>query len=162
MGVTTRPTARDGRAPRQPSRLVGWGLVLALVALVVAGVAAGVLRQPAVLDPASPDGTVQAYVQAVLDGDWDRARSHVDDGLAARCTVLDFRHSWVPDGLTAVLADVRLDDDCAEVEVRLRTTAQPGLFDTGYRTTETFDLVRTGTTWHITGQPWPVYDCRGW
>jgi hypothetical protein len=132
------------------------------VVLVAAGVALGVLREPVLLDPQTPEGTVQAYVQAVLDGEWNDARSHLADDLEAECTAIDFRRSWVPDSLTATLDDVRVDGDEAEVVVRLRTAAEPDPFGGRYESTETFDLIREGTTWRLTGQPWPVYDCGWW
>ena len=165
MSVTTRPPDHGGQPPRErprSSRLVGWSLGAALVVLIAAGVAVGVLREPVLLDPQTPEGTVQAYVQAVLDGEWNEARSHLTDDLEAECTAIDFRHSWIPDSLTATLDDVRLDGDEAEVIVRLRTAAEPDPFGGGYETSETFDLIREDTTWRVTGQPWPVYDCRGW
>jgi hypothetical protein len=101
-------------------------------------------------------------VQAVLDGEWNGARSHLTDDLGAECTAISFRHAWVPDSLTATLDDVRIDADEAEVVVRLRTAAEPDPFGGRYETTETFDLLREDTTWRITGQPWPVYDCGWW
>jgi hypothetical protein len=165
MSVTTRHLDPGAQAPRErprSGRLVGWVLAAALVVLVAAAVAVGVLREPILLDPQTPEGTVQAYVQAVLDGEWHEARSHLTDDLEAECTATHFRHSWVPDSLTATLDDVRLDDDEAEVLVRLRTTAEPTPFDGPYETTETFDLIREDTSWRITGQPWPVYDCGWW
>ena len=165
MSVTTRPLDPGAQPPRErprSSRLVGWSLGAALVVLIAAGVVVGVLREPVLLDPQTPEGTVQAYVQAVLDGEWNEARSHLTDDLEAECTAIDFRRSWVPDSLTATLADVRVDSDEAEVAVRLRTAAEPGPFGGRYETTETFDLIREGTTWRITGQPWPVHDCGWW
>ena len=161
----TRPLDSSAQGPHErprSSRLVGWILGAALVVLVAAGAAMGILRDPLLLDPQTPEGTVQAYVQAVLDGEWSDARSHLTEDLGAECTAINFRHSWVPDSLTATLDDVRIDDDEAEVLVRLRTPAEPDPFGGRYETTETFDLLREGTTWRITGQPWPVYDCGWW
>jgi hypothetical protein len=165
MSMTTRPFDHDAQPPHRhlhAPRLSRWILAAALVVLVTAAVAVGVLREPALLDPQSPEGTVQAYVQAVLDGDWAEARSHLGDDLDADCSAIDFRQAWVPDGLTATLDDVKVDGDEAEVAIRLRTAAEPDPFGGGYATTETFDLTREGSTWLVIGQPWPVYDCRGW
>ncbi len=138
MSVTTRPPDHGGQPPRErprSSRLVGWGLGAALVVLIAAG---------------------------VLDSEWNDARSHLAGDLEAECTAIDFRRSWVPDSLTAMLDDVRVDSDAAEVVVRLRTAAEPDPFGGRYESTETFDLIREGTTWRLTGQPWPVYDCGWW
>jgi hypothetical protein len=165
MNVTTRPPDHGGQPPRErprPPRLARWSLAVALMVVIVAGVAVGVLREPVLLDPHTPEGTVQAFMRAVLDGDWNAARSHITDELKAECTAIDFRHSWIPDSLTATLDDVRIDGDEAEVVIRLRTAAGPGPFGGGYEATETFDLLREDTAWRVTGQPWPVYDCRGW
>ena len=165
MSVTTRPSDHGGQPPRErprSTRLIGWSLAAALVVLVAAGVVVGVLRDPVLLDPQTPEGTVQAYVQAVLDGDWNDARAHLADDLEAECTAVDFRRAWIPDSLTATLDDVRVDGDEAEVVVRLRTAAEPTPFGERYEATETFDLIREDTTWRLTGQPWPVYDCGWW
>ena len=165
MRVTTRPPDHDGRSPHErprSKRLVGWSLGAALVVLIAAGVAVGVMREPVLLDPHTPEGTVQAYVQAILDGEWNEARSHLTDDLEAECSISDFRRSWLPGSLAATLDDVRLHGDEAEVVVRMRTAAEPEPFGGRYETTEVFDLIREGPTWRVTGQPWPVYDCGGW
>lgn len=165
MSVTMRPPDHGGPPSRErprPPRLARWSLAAALLVLIAAGVAVGVLRDPVLLNPQTPEGTVQVYVQAVLDGEWTEARSHLAGDLEAECTALDFRRSWVPDSLTVTLDDVRVDGDEAEVVVRLRTVAQPDPFGGQYETTETFDLTRENATWQLIGQPWPVYDCRGW
>ncbi len=165
MSLATRPPDHRPRPPREgsrASRLVGWSLGGALVVLIGAGVAVGLLREPVLLDPHTPEGTVQAYVQAVLDDEWSEARSHLAGDLEAECTAIDFRHAWIPDSLTVTLDDVRVDGDEAEVVVRLRTAAEPDPFGGGYETSETFDLIREDSVWRFTGQPWPVYDCRGW
>jgi hypothetical protein len=165
MSLVTRPPAHGDAVAREhprPSGLAGWSLGAVLVVLIAAGVALGVLREPVLLDPQTPEGTVQSYVQAVLDGEWNDARTHLADDLEAECTAIDFRRSWVPGSLTATLDEVRVDGDEAEVVIRLRTAAEPDPFGGRYENTEIFDLIREDTTWRLTGQPWPVYDCGGW
>jgi hypothetical protein len=151
----------ENRATR--SRWVAWVLGLLVLAVVGTGILAGILREPTTLDPNTPEGTVQAYLQAVLDEDWSSARAHLADDLARRCSVVDFRYAWVPDQLTTTLDGTRTTDDGVEVRVQLRSVASPDPLRTvDGVSTETFDLVQQDGQWRITGAPWPVMDCRGW
>lgn len=69
-----------GRGPSQ-ARVAAWLVAGALAATMLIGVAAGVLRTPVALDPASPEVTVQANVQAVLDGEVAVFDLVVEDGV---------------------------------------------------------------------------------
>lgn len=154
-------------APRSRSRSgpVGWVVLAALAFLVVAGVVLGALRGPASYDLDTPEGTVQAYVQAVLDGRWVDARDLLAGELRPRCGIADLRGAWVQPPLTVHLDDVEVTGDLAEVRVRLRALATPAPLDVvevDRGSIEVFDLTRASGQWRLTGEPWPIYDCRGW
>ena len=133
-----------------------------LVALALAiGAVVGGLRDPAELDPRRPEGVVQEYLKAVLDRDYAAAVGYLSDETAERCPASAFRETWVPDDLTADLEDVRSQAGQVEVLVRLRTAADPLPFDDGLSSTEAFTLVEEDGAWRLTGDPWPLYSCRG-
>lgn len=151
-----------GRAGHGPTRLL-WVLVAVVALLLVVGAVAGAVRDPAALDPGSPEGVTQAYLQDVFDRDFAAARQHLSEESAQACSTADFRLAWVPESLTAVLDEVRLRDGEADVAVRIRTVSGPGPFGGGdYSSYEVFTLVRpddSGDAWRISGDPWPLFDC---
>lgn len=150
--TTNVVAARSGRGGRlRALALVGLG-----VALVVAAIA-GALREPTALDPTGPEAAVQRYLQAVLDGDFHQAASVLAPG--SRCQASDVRQAWIPESLTVSLDHVRAAGDQADVRVRLRSAAGPPPFGEDVSFMETFSLARTGDTWRLTGEPWPLVDC---
>lgn len=156
----------ERRQPRDPTgiprtRLVGWLLAAGLLVVLGVGIYAAVVRAPATLDPGTPEGVVQSYLQAVFDEDYSQAREYLAPALARRCTVADFRDSWVPPSMAASLDGTREVDDGVEVDVRLRQVQGPDpLGGGGYEQTETFELIDVDGLWRITGRPWPVDVCR--
>lgn len=135
--------------------------VLAIVVAVVVAVAVltallathGSVRH---YDRNTPEGTVQSYVAAVLDGDRERAAAFLaEDGP---CSIDDLDLSYPPTYDRVTLVDSETDGDTARVEVEAVNSEGPfGAFS--FREPLAFDLERSGSGWSITGQPWPMYDC---
>lgn len=159
-GVATSEAGARARRGWPPSRVALWALAgLAGVVLVVAAVA-GALREPADLDPDTPEGVVQDYLEAVLARDHDAAVAHLSEADADHCGAEGFQRAYVPEALTATLDEVRLRGDRADVLVRLREpTGPPPFGGPGMRSTEAFELVRDGGAWRLTGRPWPLHWC---
>lgn len=147
---------------RGRTRIVGLVVLVLLVGVVAIGIVLGVVREPTTFAVGTPEGTVQAYAQAVLDGRWVDARALLASDLQPRCGIADLRNAWVEQPVTLHLEDVRVADDRAEVEIRLRHVAMPDPLGMDRTSVELFDLVREAGAWRITGEPWPVYACRGW
>jgi len=136
--------------------------LIALAALVVA------LRpQEAVFAPDTPEGTVQGYVAAVIDGDLALARSHFAAELADRCPASVFgtrvrealwwgetrgRDDWHVRHLeTATLSDGRV-----RVRIRIERTIASPPFDVSSMTSEhAFLLVLEDGAWRIDAFDWP-------
>lgn len=130
---------------------------IAVLALVAAVISAG--RPTERFDAGTPEATVQAYVEAALDGRADEAARWLDP--RGDCDVEDLDRAGLA-GMTAtrvVLADSRTSGDSATVEVEL-VFGSGGPFDSSeYREKHTYRLTRSQGTWLLTGIPWPLYDC---
>lgn len=148
----------DRGAGKRPARLLWWlgGLVAVVL---VTGAILGALRGPATLDPDSPEGVVQSYLQAVLDGDYQAAVQHFSEETAERCTVASFREAWIDESLTATLEDVRVRDGGAEVRIRFRSVPAPDPLGGDFSFRERFSLVEEAGAWRLTGDPWPLFFC---
>lgn len=130
-------------------------VVAAAVVLVVAAalIALGASPDPPALDPGSPEGIVQRYVQAVLNGDERAAVGY----LAGPC-----EPAGAPelDEVRVTLRDVVVHDGTADVEVGITTVfGDPPLGRSEFTEEAVFDLVRSDERWLIEGVPWQVDVC---
>jgi hypothetical protein len=137
-------------------------VLVALAALVVA------LRPNEVaFDPDTPEGTVQRYVTAVIDGDLALARSTFAAALAARCPASTFG-TRVREGLwwdeagrrddwhVRLLETVTLSDGQVRVRVRAERIAAAPPFDVGSTSREhAFVLAVEDGVWRLTSLDWP-------
>jgi hypothetical protein len=132
-------------------KLPGWLLPVAGFLVVVALVASGLLRETPDLDPATPEGTVQAYLEAVFAGDQEAAGGYTegecDPNLGPGVPV---------DGVSASLVSVEGDDSQATVVVKL---AQPSQDPIGglIEWPEWFTLINHDGNWVIQQPVWPYY-----
>lgn len=131
---------------------VGAVVVAALVTVVVTG------RGADELPAGSPEATVQEYVDAVLDGDADAVEAlFVADN---DCDYDQLDHYYVEDSVRVALDDVDVDGDEATVRVTI-SNGTDGLMPGGWTERQSFDLVRVGGEWRLTGAPWPLFECYG-
>ncbi|SHJ26779.1 hypothetical protein SAMN02745244_02099 [Tessaracoccus bendigoensis DSM 12906] len=135
-------------------------MVLAVVAGLVAvlTITAWVLatnrRSPAP-DPATPEGTVLLYLLAVAEDDDATMIKLLDPSLECSAPLPDF-YQTPPASLS--VASIKTTGDAATVVVDI-TEGSGGPFDL-YEHEETFELIRNGSGWLITGEPWPVFACK--
>lgn len=150
------PDDTEGMEPTSTTRsrtiLIGIVVAVALAVAVAAILAAG--RSVQTLDPDTPEGTVQAYVQAVLDHDWATAHDHLSESLQRRCGLRD--HDRDTGAVRVTLVGTTLRDDVAYVEVDIEHGDDP--FES-WSEHETFTLGRAGEGWEITRVSWPWYHC---
>ncbi len=106
------------------------------------------------LDPTSPEGTVQAYLDAALDGDFATAETYLSAEQQNCAGTAGFDPYYVPEDSRVVLRDVTVDGDQASVEVDV-TEGGVG----GYTHGEMYRLEEEGGRWVITRAPWPYYEC---
>lgn len=131
--------------------------VIGAVAVVLIAVAIVIAVQPSeTLDLGTPEGTAQAYFQAILDGDEDLALSYVDEDLVAGCSTHELSY-FTPDGGRVVIEQTEIDGGEARVDVVIAETWGEGPFGGGSNTfDETLVMTRSGETWVISRMPWPI------
>ncbi|HEU4850027.1 MAG TPA: hypothetical protein VFS93_06420, partial [Terrimesophilobacter sp.] len=115
-------------------------VILALVVVFTRGT-------PAPLDPTTPEGVVQAYTTAVIDGDLSAITPLLTKEVRDNCERLDpERNSSVR--LTLVSTDV--SGDHATVRVSIATDYGSGPFgSSSYQTEDTFTLAKEGGQWLV-------------
>jgi hypothetical protein len=140
------------------------GLVLAIsvAVLVLLAVVAGVLsanRSGPELTEGSPEAAVQDYMEAVLDGDPERAATFLDpDG---RCTAGDIGDQAWDTTARVVLRDSRTDGQEATVRVEFVYGGDSPLGGSEWRDDQVFTLRQVQQGWVVTGDPWPMHHCEG-
>lgn len=140
-------------------------LVVAVVAIVLLAVVAAVVsagRDDAQADLATPEGTVQAYLEAVLDGDTEAAAALLVS--PGSCDEADLQATDVVDSARVVLLETEVDEAdggaTATVVVEVTELYDEGPFGSGgYGHTERLRLEEQDGGWRLSGVPWPLYDC---
>lgn len=132
--------------------IVGLVLVLAVLAAVISA-----RRATPAGDPGTPEGTVQLYLFALVEGDDDEVVALLDPDLGCRVPLPD--HFMTGGRLQLNFLNTRIRDGRAEVLVEITQYDDTSPFNTNSHR-QTFDLRPQGATWLITGSPWPVYQCK--
>lgn len=132
------------------------GVVVGL--LVVAALVTALLtaRQPAELDPGSPEEAVQRYLEDVLEHDAEAAARALDP--EGPCTLADLEAAYVDEDVHVALRGVHPSGTTARVDVAI-TTGSGGMIPSPWTEEQTFRLRRSGDGWLITGAPWPLFEC---
>lgn len=144
---------------KRPVWLLPAGIGLIVIALVVVAL----VRKPVQLDPDTPEGTVQEYLQAISDEDYEGAFEMLAAEEFDGCVPSDIARYLPSEPFTAGLEPgdaTPPDDQAAFVNVRIRF-GSGGMFGSGWDTWESFQLVSSDGFWWITGDPWPhfVWEC---
>lgn len=142
-----------------PRRDRGLVIILSVIAalVLVALVVVFTRGEPALLDSATPEGVVQRYSAAVIDGDEAAAARYLTDGARERCD--QFGES-VTQSMRITLATTTVRDDTADVRVTIVIGDGGGPFGgSGYSVDEVFDLVKVDGDWLIDSAPWPLTVC---
>jgi hypothetical protein len=127
-------------------------LVVVIVAVVVALVAAPDEAEQYPAD--SPEGTVQRYIQALQERDFDRAHDMLSERAQERTTSEDLRN-WArfdtyDEGTRRVrLLEVDVDGDRATVRIEFEHTSGSGLDFSRYTVRRTVPLVMEDVDWKI-------------
>lgn len=132
------------------------GVVVAGIAIVIVAVIGIVGSGAPHRDAATPAGTVQAYLAALLDGRTADAAALLDP--ASGCSARDLDTAYLPQSVRVDLIDEQTSSDAAQVRVHVeQSTGDP--FGGTWGEDRTMRLVRVGGVWRITGVPWPLGGC---
>ncbi|MET0853137.1 MAG: hypothetical protein ABWX62_04090 [Microterricola sp.] len=144
---------------RRPDRTL-LVILIAIAALVIIALVVVFTRSaPAALDPGTPEGVVQGYSAAVIDGDNEAALEYLAPEVREQCDGLDGLYT---ENLRVVLLDSDDRGESAQVQVSLVTSYDGGLFgSSSSESTETFSLVKNDGEWAITTVPWSLAICAG-
>ena len=139
-----------------------WPTVFAIGVAVLVIVALN--REPVELDRDTPEGTVQAYLQAISDSEFEAAFDLLDPDFYDGCGPADLATSVDRNQpFTAVLdTDNTLEyDEGVAVMARLQF-GSTGPFGNGWTTWEEFHLIDGSGEWLITDDAWPYigWACR--
>ncbi len=135
------------------------GIVLAVVAVlvvalaVVAALVSSGGDRPA-LDTTTPEGVVQLYVRDLFNDDVEAAAQYLDPASNCADSLSDI---YISDTARVAVIDTETDGDTATVELQIEEGS--GL-EGSWSHSENFTLRRDASTWLITGEPWPLYECR--
>ena len=128
----------------------GIAVALVAVAIVIA------IQPPLEFDRGTPEGTVQAYFQAVLDEDEELAFSYLDEHLGTVCSGREFGYV-TPSSARIVIAQTEITGNQARVDVVITESWGEGPFGGGSNTfDETLVMTRHGDRWLISRAPWPI------
>lgn len=140
---------------KSPNRVLAIIIGLIIIAVAILTFLSST-KSAVVMDRATPAGSVQAYLKAVLVGKNAEAAKLLSP--AGACTVTDIDRAYIADTARVLLVDSTTEGTSAEVRVRVEIPSGSPLGDV-MTEEHTFRLVNSGETWLITGIPWPLYDC---
>jgi hypothetical protein len=143
-------------APAKPDHTLLAILIVVALLLVIAVVVVLVRTSArATLDAASPEGVVQRYSQAVLDGD-DATAAKYFKGSPDDCGYYDSQS----DNLRLTFKSTHISGDTATVRVTVSQNYGGGPFSNyEYSTDERFTLVKSSGTWVIIEAPYEIILC---
>ena len=150
---TGREVKRDRSAD---TRILLWSGIAIGVLVLVAVVFS--FRENPELDPGTPEGVVQRYLQAMIDGEEGVARAYLSDRLQGQCRNL-YRYAYFSERSVRIewLATT-VDGSTAYVDIR-EIRHWPDVVDDYSEHDRVFTLKLTDDGWRITHQSWPWYQC---
>ncbi len=129
------------------------GLVVA--SLLISGVILA-FRDVPELDPSTPEGAVQGYVQAIVERDDKTALEFLHPDLREKCEEELSHQYWREDASQVRLIDVRIDGNEARIEIEIENRSDPM---SSWSHNEIIDLELIDGSWLIVRDPWPAYFC---
>jgi hypothetical protein len=139
--------------------LIGFGIAIAILVFVAIALVLTVGQQkPAMLAEGTPEGTVQRYLVALQNKEFDKAYDFLSSEATSEFPKPQTRDMWIQSaqGLQelawkANLGKVSVTGDTARVEVNIQTFRAGGAFDNNsYSRNVTFFLKKQGQSWLIT------------
>ena len=135
-------------------RLAGWVLPVVGVVAVLALVLIGLNREPEQYDPDSPEGVVQSYIAALVEGDFETAASFWAEG---DCLPNSIEPTGGAPDISASLVNVDHEGEDATVVIAITDNTTDPLNGI-YEFQEWFTLVNGDDGWKIRQLAWPYWD----
>jgi hypothetical protein len=155
VGHTDGMNAAAGKPDRVLLVIVSLIALLVIVALAVVFTRGG----PEVLDESTPQGVVQRYSTAVIDGDTATASSYLTE--AARSLCRGFQEGGPPP-TRVVLISTTERDSTALVRVSIVSSGSGGPFGPSeYEMEDRFSLAKTDGKWLVDQAPYQLLSCSG-
>ena len=147
-------------SPAKPDRtLLAIAVVIAVLVVVAITVVFTRGASPT-LDPGTPEGVVQQYTAAVLDGDRQAAAELLSPSWLETCGGMGSGVAAADLRITVI--NTRIHDGSATVTVSVSSGYSGGPFgSSGYEYEDAFQLDRDGAGWLIASMPWELSVCPG-
>ncbi|MDX1449950.1 MAG: hypothetical protein R3246_12900 [Acidimicrobiia bacterium] len=140
-----------------PDRVLLIGAIVVGLIVVVAALVALTRSEPEALDPNSPEGTAQRYVQAVLDGD----NATIEELLFEEEDCDVGPRYFGEQTVRARLVDSSVSGSSATVEVELIFSGGDPLFGGyGYEERAQIQLEMADGSWLVDSDSWPYFYCE--
>ena len=140
-----------------PDRVLLIGAIVVGLIVVVAALVALTRSEPEALDPNSPEGTAQRYVQAVLDGD----NATIEELLFEEEDCDVGPRYFGEQTVRARLVDSSVSGSSATVEVELIFSGGDPLFGGyGYEERAQIQLEMADGSWLVDPDSWPYFYCE--
>lgn len=137
------------------NRILAIVVVVALILIALSTVLTAT-REAKVYSPNSPEGVVQLYLKAVIDGKNDQAATYFATG--SECDASDIDRAYISETIRVNLVSTTLEGESAYVKIDANIGSS-GPFDDGYTESHTYRLKKESGSWRIEGIPWPLWDC---
>jgi hypothetical protein len=133
-------------------------LIIAALSIILVAISAVLTasRDEVKLSPTTPEGVVQLYLKAIIEGKNDQAASYF--AIDSECDASDIDRAYVSDTLRVNLVSTSTEGESAYVKIDANTGSD-GPFEDGYTESHTYRLVKQSGNWRIEGIPWPLWDC---
>lgn len=149
-GPMQTPAARPDRTLTVILVIIAAVVLLALVVVFLRGT-------PAPLDRTTPEGTVQAYTNAVIDGDLSAITPLLTREVRDHCERLD---PETQGSVRLTLISTKVSGDRATVRVSVATDYGSGPFgSSSYETEDSFTLAKENGQWLVETAPWQFTIC---
>lgn len=145
-------SSRLRNSPNQVLAIIVGVVIIAVVVVMVFSTTRSVVR----LNPGTPQGTVQAYLSAVFEGQNLKAAELL--APESGCKVQDLDRAYVIKNARVDLVKTEIDGESAQVWVRVEIPTS-GPFESFMTEDHTFRLNHINQGWLLTGIPWPLYNC---
>ena len=143
--------------PKKPDRVLVAILAAVAVLVVLSLVLVFTRGEPAPLDASTPEGVVQRYSAAVIDGDEATAATYLTEAARKNCYQTEYP---VTEDLRVVLVSTTVREDTADVKVSLVASTDGGPFGPSeYSYDDVFDLAKVDGRWLIDTAPWQLTIC---